>query len=174
MMNQAPTEAWSDSDQVWWEYGTWAVANLAAAQENRAKAEQYNLWAIHQRARSDGCNPKLIPRERPTACDSQSPQHQKRRGEAGVVGIGSATEVYGSGAPHLPFMGALAGGNTGCAFGMHGAYLPPTGAQGSPQFAGAGQVSATMHDVCGGAAGAQHDMHFTYQPAFRLMSCPIA
>ena len=174
MMNPAPIEEWTVSDQIWWEYGSWAVANLAAAQENQAKAELYNLWAVHQRARRDGCNPTLIPRERPTTCDSQSPQHQKRRGEAGVVGIGNATETSGSGAPQLPFMGALAGENAGCAFGMQGAYLPPTSTHSSAQFAGAGQVSTFMHTECRGAAGAQHDMHFICQPAFRLISCPIA
>ena len=110
-MNQTPIDDWSQSDQIWWEYGTWAVVNLAAAQENTAKAELYNVWAVTQRARRAGCNPTLIPRARPANFDSQSPQHQKRRGEAGVVGIGSATGACESGAPLLPFMGVPAGGS---------------------------------------------------------------
>jgi len=106
--------------------------------------------------------------------DSQSPQHQKRRGEAGAVGIGSATGACESGAPLLPFLGAPAGGNAGVAFGMQGAYLPPMNAHGSAQFEGAGQVSAIMHNECRVATSAQHDMHFMCQPAFRLATCHIA
>ena len=105
--------------------------------------------------------------------DGQSPQHQKRRGEAGAVGFCSATGACESGAPLLPFLGAPAGGNAGVAFGVQEAYLPPANACGSAHFAGAGQVSVIMHNECRVAAGAQHDMHFMFQPAFRLATCHI-
>ena len=91
------------------------------------------------------------------------------------MGISCAADACDGGIPALAYMGAAAGDITGAAFGMTGAYLPPTSAYGSAQFAGAGQVSATsMHDSCRATCVAKHDMHHMRQPVFRLATCHIA
>ena len=65
-MQTAIPGQWTDADKCWYDFGIWANSNPAAAQQNQAKAEQYNQWVVAQWSANPAVILAKIPRQQPS------------------------------------------------------------------------------------------------------------
>ena len=172
-MDPSTRPPWTAQDTAWWEFGRWAEANPAAAQEDQRKAEQYNMWLMAQTDADPDCNPKPIPRPRPEATeDERSPRAKQPRGPGLEVGFQQHGGGYaGAYAPPMQYGGGYDGMMPGYPHPSYQPQLPMWPAQ----YPGmGGQVSAAASRWRMPCSVVAATICLMSLPAFRLAAHHIA
>jgi hypothetical protein len=89
---------WTDADKHWYDFGNWANSNPVVAQQDQAKAEQYNLWVEAQWV----ANPAVILAKVWTDSVRSAASGQKAYGRQPEPARAQDFRHTTSGADHLP------------------------------------------------------------------------